>query len=179
MKKTFYLEVASAGNVSLTDLALLTVDVVKKGASVGFIHSFEIRDVIFFWEKVMISVSEGKTILVIAKDSETQNVIGTVQLRMDMPDNQPHRGDIAKMQVHSDWRRQGIGTALLKHIEELALEKGKTLLVLDAVTNGPAYELYKRCGWTKVGDIPDYALYPDGKSYCSTTYFYKKLKDIS
>lgn len=81
------------------------------------------------------------------------------------------------MQVHTGWRKQGVGTILLKQIEKLAQEKGKVLLVLDAVTGGPAYELYKKCGWTIVGDIPDYALYPDGRSYCSTTYFYKKLAD--
>jgi hypothetical protein len=51
---------------------------------------------------------------------------------------------------------------------------GKTLLVLDTVTGDDAERLYERLGWTKVGVIPNYALYPDGRP-CATTLFFKEL----
>jgi GNAT superfamily N-acetyltransferase len=99
-----------------------------------------------------------------------------VQLIFDLPENQPHRADLAKMLVHRRVRRQGLGAALLRAAEAAASECGKTLLVLDAVTDGDAARLYERLGWMRVGDIPDYALFPEG-GLCSTTYFYRNLND--
>jgi GNAT superfamily N-acetyltransferase len=63
---------------------------------------------------------------------------------------------------------------LMEHAEDAARGAGKTLLVLDTVTGGEAERLYERLGWTRVGVIPDYALYPDGR-FCDTTVFYKNL----
>ncbi|MDC3945694.1 GNAT family N-acetyltransferase, partial [Pseudomonas aeruginosa] len=50
----------------------------------------------------------------------------------------------------------------------------KSLLVLDTVSGSGAERLYLKVGWTRVGEIPDYALMPDG-ALCPTTYFYKRL----
>src|SRR4029078_10839845 len=89
-------------------------------------------------------------------------------------ENQPHRADLAKMLVHRRARRRGLGVALLKRAEQMALECARTLLVLDAVTDGDAARMYARHGWIRVGDVPDFALYPDGR-FCSTTYFFRDL----
>ena len=62
----------------------------------------------------------------------------------------------------------------MEHAEEASRLAGKTLLVLDTVTGGSAEKLYARLGWTKVGVIPKYALFPDG-SPCDTTIFWKQL----
>jgi GNAT superfamily N-acetyltransferase len=78
------------------------------------------------------------------------------------------------MQVHRRARRQGLGAALVRAAEATAIELGRTLLVLDAVTDGDAAKLYARLGWIRVGDIPNFALYPDG-GFCSTTFFYRDL----
>jgi GNAT superfamily N-acetyltransferase len=117
-------------------------------------------------------VALGHRALLIAEDS--QGICGTVQLIFDLPENQPHRGDLAKMLVHRRARRQGLGAALMKAAEQTAREWGKTLLVLDAVTHGDAARLYERLGWVRVGDVPNYALMPDGTP-CSTTYYYRVL----
>ena len=93
---------------------------------------------------------------------------------MDQPDNQPHRADLAKMLVHRRARRQGIAQRLLSAAEDAARSAGKTVLVLDTVTGGDAERLYQRAGWQRVGEIPNYALMPDG-ALCSTTYFHKQL----
>ena len=44
--------------------------------------------------------------------------------------------------------------------------------MLDTVTGDDGERLYERLGWIRVGVIPDYALYPDGRP-CSTTVFWK------
>ena len=93
---------------------------------------------------------------------------------LDLPPNQPHRADVVKMLVHRRARRQGVGRALLREVDSAALACGRTLLVLDTVTGDAGAKLYEHCGWVRVGDIPNYALYPGG-GLCATTYYYKEL----
>jgi ribosomal protein S18 acetylase RimI-like enzyme len=97
-----------------------------------------------------------------------------VQLVLDLPDNQPHRADLAKLLVHRRARRHGLGAALMRAAEDGARACGRTLLVLDAVTGGAAARLYERLGWVRVGDVPNYALTPHGEP-CGTTYYYRDL----
>ncbi len=157
---------------AIEGLAAVTRDCVDRGASIGFMQPFTPERATAFWRKVAADVADGRRALLVAEDGE--GICGTVQLIFDLPDNQPHRADLAKMQVHGRARRRGLGEALLRAAETTARESGKTLLVLDAVTGGDAARLYARLGWVRVGDIPNYALFPQG-GYCSTTYFYKDL----
>jgi GNAT superfamily N-acetyltransferase len=101
-------------------------------------------------------------------------IVGTVQLVFATPPNQPHRADVAKLLVHRSARRRGLARLLMEHAEREARAEGKTLLVLDTVTGEDAERLYTRLGWTRVGVIPNYALYPDG-SPCDTTVFWKAV----
>jgi GNAT superfamily N-acetyltransferase len=153
-------------------LAEVTKDCVDGGASIGFMQPFTRERGIAFWKKVGADVAAGRRALLVAEDE--QGICGTVQLIFDLPENQPHRADLAKMQVHRRVRRHGVGAALLGAAEQAARESGRTLLVLDAVTDGDAARLYERLGWVRVGDIPEYALFPEG-GYCSTTVFYRRL----
>ena len=102
------------------------------------------------------------------------DVVGTVQVVLALPPNQPHRAEIAKLLVHRSARKRGIAQLLMEHAEVEARAEGKTLLVLDTVTGDSAERLYERLGWTRVGVIPGYALYPDGRP-CDTTVFWKAL----
>jgi ribosomal protein S18 acetylase RimI-like enzyme len=154
-------------------LADILIDCVEGGASVGFMLPLPRERAIAFWRRVAQDVANGGRALLIAEDA--QGIVGTVQLILDLPDNQPHRADLAKMQVHRRARRQGLVEALVRAAEDMARECGRTLLVLDAVTGGDAERLYARLGWQRVGEIPKYALMPDG-GYCSTTYFYRDLE---
>ena len=90
------------------------------------------------------------------------------------PDNQPHRADIAKMLVHRQARRNGVAQRLMEAIDAAAREAGKSVLVLDTVSGGDAERLYERAGWQRVGEVPQFALMPDGEP-CGTTFFYKHL----
>jgi GNAT superfamily N-acetyltransferase len=153
-------------------LADLLIDCVEGGASVSFMHPLPRERATAFWRGVADGVATGARALIVAEDP--QGICGTVQLVLDQPDNQPHRADLAKMLVHRRARRQGLGAALVQAAEAVALDCGKTLLVLDAVTGGDAARMYERLGWIRVGDIPRYALMPQGEP-CSTTYFYRDL----
>jgi GNAT superfamily N-acetyltransferase len=113
----------------------------------------------------------GGRVLIVARDAG--GIVGTVQVIPASPENQPHRADVAKMLVHRRARRRGIGAALMHAAEEAARAAGKTLLVLDTAS-ADAERLYARLGWTFVGVIPDYALWPQG-GLCSTNLYYRKL----
>jgi GNAT superfamily N-acetyltransferase len=145
---------------------------VEGGASVGFMLPLARDRALAFWRRVGAALAAGERALLIAEDAD--GLCGCVQLILAQPDNQPHRADLAKLLVHRRARRHGVGAALVQAAESAARECGKTLLVLDAVTDGDAARLYARLGWTRVGDIPDYALFPNG-SYCSTTVFFRRL----
>lgn len=153
----------------LTDVL---VDCVNGGASVGFMHPLTRDRAVGFWRRVAEDVAAGRRALLAAEDDA--GICGTVQLVLDLPENQPHRADLCKMLVHRRARRRGLGEALVRAAEAMALDCGRTLLVLDAVTDGDAARLYQRLGWVRVGDVPRFALYPDG-GFCSTTYFYRDL----
>ncbi|WP_293955460.1 MULTISPECIES: N-acetyltransferase [unclassified Sphingobacterium] len=167
-------EIKESSDILITQLVHLTFNVVQGGASIGFMDDLTVEQASRFWSEVLDKVKQQKTVLIVAKNSVTNQLFGTVQLQIDLPTNQAHRADVAKMLVHSDFRRMGIAQKLLQRIEKIAIALNKTLMVLDTVTDSAAYFMYQKCGWTIVGDIPNYALLPNGLP-CSTTYFYKSL----
>ena len=156
----------------LGELAEVLVDCVEGGASVSFMPPFGKPDAEEFFRKVIGGVEARERIL-LAAFLDTK-LAGTVQVLTAMPPNQPHRAEIAKLLVMRSARGQGLAAALMHRAEECAREAGKTLLVLDTVTGDPAERLYLRLGWNKLGVIPNYALYPDGR-WCDTTVFWKQL----
>jgi GNAT superfamily N-acetyltransferase len=164
----------AAGEPALAaGLADLLIDCVAGGASVSFMWPLARAQALAFWDGVLASAARGERILLIAEAPDGA-VEGTVQVLLATPDNQPHRGDVAKMLVHRRARHRGIGAALLQAAERAARDAGRTLLVLDTVTGGDGERLYARHGWQRVGVIPGYALWPNG-GFCDTTVFYKTL----
>ena len=163
---------APEGRRHLKALAEVLLDCVEGGASVSFMASLSRAEAESFFEKVMEGVQRGERILLAAfLDSK---LVGTVQILTATPPNQPHRADVAKLLVLRSARRLGIGARLMEQVEEASRLAGRTLLVLDTVTGGHGERLYTRLGWTRVGVIPNYALFPDGSS-CDTTIFWKWL----
>lgn len=158
----------------IEQLADVLIDCVEGGASVSFMLPLTRERAIAFWRRAADEVAAGRRALLVAEDA--RGICGTVQLVLDLPENQPHRADVSKMLVHRRARRRGIGAALMATAESTALECGRTLLVLDAVTGGDAARLYETLGWVRVGEIPDYALFPSG-GFCSTTVYYRDLRE--
>lgn len=152
-------------------LARVLVDCVDGGASVSFMHPLPRVAASNFWRRVSKDVEAGDRILIIAEDDT--GIVGTVQVILAQPENQPHRGDISKMLVHRRARKRGVGEAMLKAAEAAARKAGKTLLVLDTAS-GDAERLYQRCGWVHAGTIPDYALLPHG-GLCATQFYYRRI----
>lgn len=156
----------------LDALAGVLHDCVVGGASVSYMWPFsheQARSAFAAWAR---DVEQGsRAILAAFGDGD---LVGTVQVILALPPNQPHRAEIAKLLVHRSARGRGIARLLMERAEAEARAEGKTLLVLDAVTGGDAARLYDRLGWTTVGVIPRYALYPDGRP-CDTTVFWKAL----
>ena len=154
-------------------LADVLIDCVDGGASVGFMLPLQPERAEAYWSGMLDSASRGERILLVAEDAEAGAVVGTIQVILATPENQPHRGEIAKMLVHRRARRRGVGEALMRKAETTALDAGRTLLVLDTAS-ADAGRLYDRLGWQRVGVIPDYALWPDG-GLVDTILFYKDL----
>jgi len=152
-------------------LAQVLVDCVEGGASVSFMHPLSSAAACAFWQKVADDVARGDRALLVAEDDA--GIAGTVQLVLAQPENQPHRADLAKMLVHRRARCHGVGAALLAAAEKVALDAGKTLLVLDTAS-AEAERLYQRAGWQRCGTVPGYALLPQG-GLCATTFFYLQL----
>jgi GNAT superfamily N-acetyltransferase len=148
------------------------IDCIDGGAGVSFLHPLAPDKARAFWRRVANDVVAGERALLVAEDDT--GIVGTVQLMLAQPENQPHRADLSKMLVHRRARRRGLGAALLEAAEQTARECGKTLLVLDTNTGSDAERLYARMGWVRVGTIPDYSVQPRG-GLRATTVFYKKL----
>jgi GNAT superfamily N-acetyltransferase len=174
MADTFHIYAADGDPAISAGLADVLLDCVEGGASVGFMHPLSRDKALAFWQGVLASAARGERIVLVAQEKDSGAIVGTVQVVLAMPDNQPHRADVAKMQVHRRARRRGLGAALIRAAEAVAREAGKTLLVLDTVTGSDAERLYTRLGWQRCGVIPGYALWPRG-GLCSTTVFYREL----
>jgi GNAT superfamily N-acetyltransferase len=164
---------ASLDPQQIMGLSEVLIDCVEGGASVSFMLPMTRAKAEAFWQRTAAALDRGELRLLVATDA-TGTIVGTVQVLLDQPENQPHRGAIGKMLVHRRTRRQGVGAALLKEAERLARSLGKTLLVLDTAS-GDAERLYARQGWQYCGEIPDYALWPGGGP-CATKIFYKFLR---
>jgi GNAT superfamily N-acetyltransferase len=153
------------------DLALLLVDAVDSGAGVSFLAGLTEGEAEAWWRSVLASSSE-RAIILIARDAD--GIVGTVQLQPAWAPNQPHRADVAKLLVHRRARRRGIGRALMHALEQAASAAGFTLLLLDTCKGYDAERLYASTGWVRVGEVPGFALNPDG-TLCDTVFFYKHL----
>jgi GNAT superfamily N-acetyltransferase len=162
----------TAAAAAVDELAGVLTDCVAGGASVSFMHPLRHDAAAAFFRGIAAAVDRREIVLLAARLAD--RIVGTVQLGIDMPPNQPHRADVAKLLVHRGARGRGIGARLMAAAEEAARERGRTLLVLDTAIGGDAERLYARCGWQRAGIIPGYALWPDGAP-CDTAIFWKQL----
>ena len=158
----------------ISALADLLIDCIDGGAGVSFLHPLAPAKARAFWRRVAADVETGSRALLVAEDDT--GIVGTVQLGLDQPENQPHRADLVKLLVKRRTRGRGVGTALLAAAEEAARSCGKSLLVLDTNEGSDAERLYARNGWVRVGAIPNYSLKPRGGELQPTVVFYKIIE---
>lgn len=160
---------------ALADLTAILHGCVHTGASIGFILPFSEQAASAYWqERVRPDLQSGALDLFVAYD--TGRIVGTVQLIPASMPNQPHRADVAKLLVHPDARRRGLGRALMAALETRAVQLNKTLLVLDTRSSDPSRLLYQSMGFQIAGEIPNYCRNPFDNRFEPTTYMFKDLR---
>jgi ribosomal protein S18 acetylase RimI-like enzyme len=153
-------------------LSTMMIDVVANNGSVSFMHPLEPERARAFWDGALAAADRRERIILGAFDGDV--LAGTVTLLLDCPPNQPHRAEVAKMMTRPSHRGRGIASALMHELEELAVQHGRTLLVLDTATIDGASRLYERHGFTLAGEIPNYALTPFG-ALTGTKIYWKRI----
>jgi ribosomal protein S18 acetylase RimI-like enzyme len=153
-------------------LSELLIEAVANGASVSFMDPLPVETADKFWESALAAAARGDRIVLGAFDGGL--LIGTVTVVLDLAQNQPHRAEIVKMITRINHRGRGVATALLHRAETMALAQGRTLLVLDTASEGGAAPLYESMGFRLAGEIPDYALKPQG-GLTGTKFYWKRI----
>jgi ribosomal protein S18 acetylase RimI-like enzyme len=157
-------------------LSDMLVETVAHGGSVSFLHPLPLDAAEAFWRDSLGAADRGERIVLGAFDGA--QLIGTVTLLLNLPPNQPHRAEIAKMMTRLSHRHRGVATALLRAAERIAIERGRWLLVLNTAEDEGASGLYERLGFQLTGLIPDYALKPHG-GLTGTLIYWKRLQDTA
>jgi GNAT superfamily N-acetyltransferase len=157
-------------------LSEILIEVVANGGSVSFMHPLERERADAFWDGALAAADRGERIVLGAWDGET--LAGTVTLLLDLPPNQPHRAEIAKMMTRLSHRGRGIASALMHEAERHAVERGRTLLMLDTASEEGASGLYEKLGWVYAGTIPDFALKPHG-GLTGTKFYWKRIGETA
>jgi ribosomal protein S18 acetylase RimI-like enzyme len=153
-------------------LSEMLIEAVANGGSVSFMHPLAPEQADAFWTNSLAAADRNERIVLGAFDAD--RLIGTVTLLLDLPPNQPHRAEIAKMMTRVSHRGRGVARALMRSAEGLAIARGRTLLVLDTATEDGAAGLYEGLGFTLSGIIPDYALKPHG-GLVGTMIYWKRI----
>lgn len=157
---------------TVNQLTDLLVETVAAGGSVSFMHPLAPEVAAAFWTRSLQAVeAEERVVLGALQDGQ---LLSTVTLLLDCPPNQPHRGEIAKMMTRLKHRGQGLARALMVEAEEIACQRGRTLLTLDTADDNGAGPFYEKLGFTRAGVIPDYAYKPHG-GLCGTIIYWKRI----
>jgi ribosomal protein S18 acetylase RimI-like enzyme len=151
----------------------LLVDAVEGGASIGFVLTLEQVETAAYWEDVIASLRARRLALVAA--FERDRLVGSVQLGLEPRANGRHRAEVMKLMVRRSHRRRGIGRALLQELCDLAQRSGRTLLLLDVRAGDPAGAIYHSRGFVRFGEVPRYALDPDGGGLAASSFYYLQL----
>ncbi len=162
-------DIRRADLVDLEELTSLLVACVRAGAALGFLDTLTDEESRAFWVASLEQQAAGSRAVLVAVDDEV--IVGTISVLLAFPANQPHRGEIAKLMVSPDRQGTGLGSVLLESGERVAWAAGKTLLVLDTEAGSPAEGFYARHGWTKTGEIPDFALTASGRIHPVALYW--------
>lgn len=153
-------------------LSEILMEAVANGGSVSFMHPLAPEMATALWDGALAAADRGERIVLGAWDGEV--LVSTVTLLLDCPPNQPHRAEIAKLMTRLSHRGRGVAAALMRAAETLAVQRNRTLLVLDTATDGGAAGLYEGMGFTFAGEIPDYALKPHG-GLTGTLVYWKRI----
>ena len=154
-----------------SELVELLQDAVTDGASIGWVAVPGTKDARNYWTQTLEAVGRGERRLFVATDEHV--CAGAIQLSLPVKANASHRGEVEKLMVHTQYRRRGIGTALMQSLEKVGRDAGLRLLVLDTISDSAAARLYGRLGWQRAGEIPDYARSTTGVLEPTTVFYHR------
>ncbi|MCI1189071.1 GNAT family N-acetyltransferase [Hymenobacter sp. DH14] len=160
----------------LPQLYELLRDAVDSGASVGFLPPLPAAEADEYWQSVVAAIEAGHRVLLVAEQSGTGELLGTVQLDLATRPNSLLRAEVSKLLVHTQARRRGVARQLLEALEAQARQLGRSTLVLDTRHGDGAEVLYQNMGYQFVGAIPAYFINHDGLPHATAVY-YKLLAD--
>ncbi|MGE8152376.1 GNAT family N-acetyltransferase [Pseudomonas vancouverensis] len=151
----------------------LLLDAVGYGASVGFMADLDAMQAHAYFDEVQDNLNKGSLLLwVVVKDEQVQ---ASVQLSLCQKANGLNRAEVQKLLVRENARRRGLGQQLMEALEQAAVQYKRGLLFLDTEAGSPAEAFYQALGYTRAGEIPDYACDPTGR-YKPTALYYKILQ---
>lgn len=168
----FRIEPLTASSTTIDALSEVLVEAVAHGGSLGFLHPLSVEAARAFWTGSLAAAARDERVVFGAWDGPL--LVGTVTLLLDMPPNQQHRAEIAKMMTRVGHRRRGVAAVLLQAAEAVARGRRRTLLVLDTAVEDGAAGLYEKCGFALSGVIPDFALKPHG-GLTGTMIYWKRI----
>ena len=153
-------------------LSRILVDCVAAGGSVAFFPPLAPERAREVWRKVSAEVAAGTRVLLAAwRDGA---LVGTAQINLGTPENQPHRAGIEHLLVDPPARGTGIGRALMQRAEQAARRLGRGLLTLETRADDLAERLCRDLGWQEAGRVPGYALNAD-RTPADAVFLWKRL----
>lgn len=153
-------------------LSALLIDCVEAGASIGFLSPLSVEEASQYWHKLQADLASGACLIWVAREGD--EVLGTVQLALEMRKNGRNRAGVQKLMVASSARRRGLAAQLMQALELRARQEQRGVLFLDTEQDSPAEVFYQNLGYQRVGVIPDYACSPQGDLQ-GTAIYYKLL----
>jgi acetyltransferase len=163
--------VTAADTTLLPGLNALLRNCVDNGASIGFLSPVQDESAQAYWQDVLQNLGKGLVLWVWQEDGI---IVGTVQLSLCQKENGRHRAEVQKLMIHSDYRGRGMAGKLMRLAEDYARAQSRRLLLLDTEAGSHAEHVYRHLGWQRQGEIPDFALTPDGRPH-ATAIYYKQL----
>lgn len=162
----------SEGDALCGGLVAITCDAVAAGASLGWQSPLDPALAAEYW-RGRFAALDGENVHLIAAYVD-RSLAGAVQLERGHFPQSRHRGEIAKLMVHTAYRRRGVARRLMEALESLAARDGITTLVLDTRPREPVVFLYRSMGYAATGHIPDTIRGPNGDMQ-GTVFYYKRL----
>lgn len=156
----------------LAQLNNLLINNVNSGASIGWLPPMQEAAAESYWRSRITEIGAGSRILLFAWEDEL--IVGSAQLGLEQRENGNHRAEVQKVMVHTDYRRRGIASELMRTLEDCAVQNDRSLLFLDTRQGDPSEDLYLKLGYVRVGAIPQYVRNPDG-GFHATVLYYKIL----
>jgi acetyltransferase len=156
----------------LDDLAQLLLDAHASNMALGLASPLTLAEARVAWRETAGRLSPRDHLLIAAIDGEA--LVGSVQLVRASAPNGTHRAEVRRLAVRSDHRGRRVGAQLLGELEAVARRLGITLLWLTTHTGTDAEGVYEHLGWIRMGEMPGYAVLPDG-TLAANAYFYREL----